>query len=184
MNCVDPGFCFNPMENIDGLLLQEIVYFVQIANCVLPFVATFQISVVFSEHWSCIFWPVRHAQLNLWGSGVRLILQVVQMSAECSKLLLCWYGLVQSTCGSHIRPGVLCASPRKCQLPLLEDFLACSGLTNWLSPIVPCKKYLNFNAKGLAVRATYPCAIGVYPWGWPRRKNRKRNLPVVCFSSP
>lgn len=65
VNCVDSGFCFNPVENIDGLFLQEIVYFVQIANCVLPFAAMFQISVVFSKRWSCIFWPVRHAHLSL-----------------------------------------------------------------------------------------------------------------------
>ena len=52
VNCVDSGFCFNLAENVDSLFLQEIVYFVQTACCVLPFVAMVQISVVFSERWS------------------------------------------------------------------------------------------------------------------------------------
>lgn len=80
---VDSGFCFSLWRTL--MVLFQIVYFVQIIIVFFTFCC--RKSQLFSQNVGHAYFGLWGICLSLWGFRVRLILQVVQMSARYSKIV-------------------------------------------------------------------------------------------------
>lgn len=106
------------------------------------------------------------------------------MSVEFSKSLLYWFGFVKSTCGPHVRLGLLWVSTKNAgfsfvSVPLVRFLL----WPSWLFPIVPWPEVSRFSVKVLATCAVPLCNCCA-PWcRAPQGTDKTRKHTWCAFPS-